>query len=293
MFDYFELTKGVFVFKNVLKDPKRTYDIIKSSQKNKHELFTDWMDWGISGYKSTLDMYEKRSLDNDPGEVIKELRKIHEECFRIYRDNHLDMKYLESLDISPYYDIPLTEAEMAGKNGWGSADILLVDYADSFGDDGFINGYHVDRAPYWGSQPHAFTLNVYPYDDFDGGGLSFINEDTAVQKFTDNGVEYYEIDEPIHYEPEAGDAMLFSSVHYHGVYGTKNGEKLFIRMYMEAPWPNKYKEELKTMTGDQIKSKIAEARKQCFIDYAHQGNVYNSVEEIDSVNNKSRKFLVR
>lgn len=293
MFDYFELTKGVFVFKNVLKNPKRTYDIIKSSQKNKHELFTDWMDWGISGYKSTLDMYEKRNLDNDPGEVIKELRKIHEECFRIYRDNHLDMKYLESLDIAPYYEIPLTEAEMAGKNGWGSADILLVDYADSFGDDGFINGYHVDRAPYWGSQPHAFTLNVYPYDDFDGGGLSFINEDTAVQKFTDNGVEYYEIDEPIHYEPEAGDAMLFSSVHYHGVYGTKNGEKLFIRMYMEAPWPNAYKEELKTMTGDQIQSKIAEARKQCFIDYAHQGNVYNSVEEIDSVNNKSRKFLVR
>lgn len=293
MFDYFELTKGVFVFKNVLKNPKRTYDIIKSSQKNKHELFTDWMDWGISGYKSTLDMYEKRNLDNDPGEVIKELRKIHEECFRIYRDNHLDMKYLESLDIAPYYEIPLTEAEMAGKNGWGSADILLVDYADSFGDDGFINGYHVDRAPYWGSQPHAFTLNVYPYDDFDGGGLSFINEDTAVQKFTDNGVEYYEIDEPIHYEPEAGDAMLFSSVHYHGVYGTKNGEKLFIRMYMEAPWPNAYKEELKTMTGDQIQSKIAESRKQCFIDYAHQGNVYNSVEEIDSVNNKSRKFLVR
>jgi hypothetical protein len=293
MFDYFELTKGVFVFKNVLKDPKHTYNVIKNSQQNKHELFTDWMDWGISGYKSTLDMYEKRNLDNEPGAVIKELRKVHEECFRTYKDKHLNMDYLRSLDIDPYYDIPLTEEEMSGKNGWGSADILLVDYSDSFGDDGFINGYHVDRAPYWGSQPHAFTLNVYPYDKFDGGGLSFINEDTAVKKFTDNGIEYYEIDEPIHYEPEAGDAMLFSSLHYHGVYGTKNGEKLFIRMYMEAPWPNQYKEELKSMTQDQIQQKIADARKECFATYAHQGNVYNSIEEIKAVNNKSRKFIVR
>ena len=293
MFDAFELTNGVLVFKNVLKDPKKTYDTIKKSQTEKHELFTDWVDWGISGYKSTLDPYETRDLNNEPGELIKELGSIYTQCINYYKDNYLNMDYLKSLDIEPNYNIPATYEEASQAGGWGSADILLVDYADSFGDDGFINGYHIDRTPFWGSSPHAFTLNVYPYDDFEGGGLAFIDMETAERKITDNGVEYYEIDKPIEYFPEAGDAMFFSSLHYHGVYGTKNGEKVFIRMYVESPMPNAYKKEIEFMTQDQINEKRDISRKECFASNSHQANIYNSVEEISNIQKLNKKFIIR
>jgi hypothetical protein len=285
MFDAFELTKGVLVFKNVLKDPKRTYNIIKKSQTEKHELFTDWMDWGISGSKTTLDTWETRSLDNEPGEIIKELSSIYTQCINYYKDNYLDMEYLKTLDIEPNYNIPATHEEVSDSHGWGPADILIVDYADSYGDDGFINGYHIDRTP--------FTLNVYPYDDFEGGGLAFIDMETAERKITDNGVEYYEIDKPVEYFPEAGDAMFFSSLHYHGVYGTKNGEKVFIRMYVESPMPNAYKKEIEFMTQDQINAKRDIARKECFASNSHQANIYNSVEEISNIQKLNKKFIIR
>lgn len=293
MLDSFELTKGVLVFKNVLKDPKKTYDIIKKSQTDKHELFTDWMDWGISGFKSTLDMHETRDLDNEPGEIIKELREIYAQCINYYKNNYLNIDYLKSLDIDPNYNIPATQEEAICAGGWGSADILLVDYADSYGEDGFINGYHIDRTPFWGSSPHAFTLNVYPYDDFEGGGLAFIDMETAERKFTDNGVEYYEIDKPVEYFPEAGDAMFFSSLHYHGVYGTKNGEKVFIRMYVESPMPNAYKKEVEFMTQDQIEAKRDISRKECFASYSHQANIYTSAEEISKLKTMNKKFIIR
>lgn len=293
MTEYFELTKGVFVFKNVLKDPKKTYETIKKSQIEKHELFTDWVDWGISGFKSTLNPYELRNLENDPGEMIKELNAIYTKCISTYKDKHLDFEYLKSLDIYPNYDIPITHEENATSHGWGSADILLVDYADSKGADGFINGYHIDRTPFWGSSPHAFTINVYPHDDFEGGGLSFINMETAEKKFTDNGTEYYLIDKPIDYSPEAGDAMLFSSLHYHGVYGTENGEKVFIRMYTESPYPNWYKEEIEYMTEEEVAEKIKLSRTECFKQYLHQANIHNSIYDIDNVKNNSKKFIVR
>lgn len=293
MFNAFELTKGVIVFKNVLKDPKRTYDIIKKSQKYKHELFTDWMDWGLSGSKTTLDTWETRSLDNEPGEIIKELSSIYTQCINYYKDNYLDMEYLKTLDVEPNYNIPATHEEVSVSHGWGPADILIVDYAGSHGDDGFINGYHIDRTPFWGSTPHAFTLNVYPYDDFEGGGLAFIDMETAERKFTDNGVEYYEIDKPVEYFPEAGDAMFFSSLHYHGVYGTKNGEKVFIRMYVESPMPNAYKKEVEFMTQDQINAKKDIARKECFASNSHQANIYNSVKEISNIQKLNKKFIVR
>jgi len=293
MFDAFELTKGVLVFKNVLKDPKRTYNIIKKSQTEKHELFTDWMDWGISGSKTTLDTWETRSLDNEPGEIIKELSSIYTQCINYYKDNYLDMEYLKTLDIEPNYNIPATHEEVSDSHGWGPADILIVDYADSYGDDGFINGYHIDRTPFWGSTPHAFTLNVYPYDDFEGGGLAFIDMETAERKITDNGVEYYEIDKPVEYFPEAGDAMFFSSLHYHGVYGTKNGEKVFIRMYVESPMPNAYKKEIEFMTQDQINEKRDISRKECFATHAHQANIYTSVEEISNLEKLNKKFIIR
>ena len=197
-FEFEEIAKGILVFKNVLKDPQHTYNVIKKSQTEPHELFTEWMDWGITGFKTTMDPFDKRDLNNEPGQIILELKSIFYNCFSIYRDGYVDMNYLKSLNIDPYYKIPTSDEEAMNAHGWGSADILIVDYADSQGNDGFINGYHTDRTPYWGGSPHAFTLNVYPSDNFKGGGLYFIDMHTQEKKFTPNGNEYYEIDAPIY-----------------------------------------------------------------------------------------------
>lgn len=294
-FDHHEISEGVVVFKNVLKDPQHVWSVLKNSQKEKHELFTEWMDWGITGFKTTMDPYDKRDLNNEPGQIILELKSIFAKCFSTYKSKYVDKRYMDTLELGTKYDIPITEEERNLAGGWGSADILIIDYANSEGNDGYINGYHTDRTPFWGASTHAFTLNVYPNDNFDGGGLYFVNMYTQEKKITDNGIEYYEIDEPIYYEPKAGEALLFPSNQYHGVSQVYNGEKLFIRMFMESPMPDSWHEESKNMTEEEIDKKRNESRQQVFKEYSHQAGIWNSVDDIKNsgTENKSKRFLIR
>lgn len=293
MLDYFELTKGVFVFNNVLNDPENTYSIIKKSQLEKDELFTEWQESEFPWSKSTLDFFETKNLDTPSGNMIQEIRSIFNQCFSIYKNNHLDMEYLKSLDIDPYYTIPVNLEEQRVSGGWGSADILIVDYGDRKFNDGFVNGYHVDRTPFWGASSHGFTLNIYPYDKFDGGGLYFINTETMEKQLLDDGREYYLIDDPVYYEPKAGDAVLFKATHPHAVKEVTNGEKLFIRLFMEAPMPNSYKDEIKSMTLEEINLKTVESRAQCISERRHQVNIFDDIDSIKRDTGKGLKLIIR
>ena len=291
--EYFELIKDVFVFKDVLKDPKHTYDIIKKSQIEPHELFTEWGESEFPWAKSTMDMDEQRDLNNEPGKMILEIKSIFNECFKIYKENHLDLQYLKSLEIEPKFNIPTSDKERGPSGGWGPADILIVDYGDRKLEGGYINGYHIDRTPYWGASPHAYTLNIYPNDNFDGGGLFFVDMESAEKKYTESGVEYYLINEPTYYEPKAGEALLFKATHPHGVNEVTNGEKLFIRLFMESPRSNQYFEDIKTMTQEEIDQKTIESRNDCIRNHRQQAGIYSDIQSIDSNKDESLKFMVR
>ena len=283
--EHFELTKDVIVFKNVLKDPSAIFRTITESKTNKQDIFTDWVDWGSEGYKTTMDPYDTREHTGHAAEMLEEFKSIFWECLKIYKDNYINEDFIKSVD--PDMSFAYHVDNKINKE-WASADILIVDYANSPDDDnGFINGYHTDVTPWFPPSTHAFTINIYPNDDFDGGGISYIDlenatKDTFVDPADGETKDFYWVDKPIDYFPEAGDAMLFKSGHYHGVYGVKNGQKVFVRMFFDSPLPQASREILSNMTEAEIKTKIQETRSKAFKEYSHQMVVVNKKEDLVS-----------
>ena len=292
-FKYFELMDGVFVFQDVLKNPDHTYEIIKKSKIKTDELFTPWVESEFPWYKTTMDMDDKRDLSSEAGQMLLEIKSIFFKCFKTYKENHLDLDYIKSLEIEPFLNLPITEQERSRAGGWGPADILIVDYANIKLDNGYINGYHIDRTPFWGASSHAFTLNIYPYDKFDGGGLYFIDMTTMEKKYTDKGIEYYLIDEPLYYEPKAGEAILFKSTHPHAVKEVTNGEKLFIRLFMEAPRPNQYTKDAEGMTQEEIDQKRLDSMNDCLKNNRQQCGIYPDLNAVNNTNDQSQKYVIR
>lgn len=302
MMKYFELTKNVLVFKNVLKDASKTYRIIKKSQQINNNVFPEWRIWNQhGGLKCVINPNTISDQDSDAVEFIKELRNITANCFKEYKP-YIDIEYLKQFDIDPYYTLPNFEENFlftfeasATTGGWGISSFLIGDYLDikTTSKDGLMYGYHLDRTPHWGTPPYAYSLNIYPNDNFEGGGIYFINMETAEKKISENGIEYYLIDEPICYEPEAGDAIVFPSCQFHATKETKNGQKTFIRIHLESPQPNSYIEEIKNMNENEILLKKEKAFKECLENYNHCANIYPNENLINMSIYQNTKFIVR
>ena len=298
--EYFEISKGVVVFKNVLNNPQNTYELIKKSQIEKNSLFSDWVKWGSFGLKSILNPFDYKNLETNSGQFIEELRSIFSECFTIYKDKYINLEYHKTLDIDPYFYFPdtskenlfsLTQRKIA--NDWGPAYFLVGDYADSFYENGLMYEYHLDRTPFWGTPPYAYSLNVYPNDNYSGGELSFIDMSNAEKKITTEGITYYLIDKPIQYKPKAGDAILFPSLQYHATFQTFNGQKIFIRMHMQSPNTNSYINEIKYMSKKEIQLKQENSFKKCMDNGLHLGNIVYEKKDIILSNDKSVKFIIK
>ena len=298
--EYFEISKGVVVFKNVLKDPQHTYELIKQSQVKKDSLFSDWVRWGSAGLKSILNPFDYSDTGSESEQFIQELRAIFSKCFTIYKDKYADIEYHKTLDIDPHYEMPNTSEEKLFSlkerleyGGWGPAYFLVGDYSKSFHENGLMYGYHLDRTPFWGTPPYAYSLNVYPHDNYDGGGLAFIDMSTAEKKVTGSGAEYWLIDKPIEYKPESGDAILFPSMQYHATFQSYNGEKVFIRMHMQSPNPNSYLKDIEGMSKAEIEAKQNKSMQECMENYSHLANIIYGEKNMELATGKSVKFMIK
>ena len=296
--EYFEIAKGVIVFKNVLKNNKKTYQLIKQSQNEKINLFSDWVKWNSEGFKSILNPYLYQENITEEYEFVDELRHIYSKCFTIYKDKFADEKYFRPLGLNDE-DLPDMSVEkifasrkLHSPNAWSSAFFLVGDYGKSYHNNGLLYGYHLDKTPFWGTPPYAYSLNVYPNDDYIGGEIAFISMDCDIKKITNNGIEYYEISEPLIYKPEAGDAILFPSLQYHATLQSYKGEKVFIRMHLQHPYSEKYLKEIENMSFDQIKEKQDESLKDCLNRHTNIANIFYNIESLEKATGDSKKFLV-
>jgi hypothetical protein len=107
-------------------------------------------------------------------------------------------------------------------NNLGYTNISLLHHQKTPEDFIMSMPYHTDTHQFdqeRGGQHFLLTITMYLNDDYDGGELSFLNEETS---------------EVIHYRPKAGDITVFPSdkPYWHGVEKIKSGDRYVVRTFL-------------------------------------------------------------
>ena len=231
-----EIYPKIFVYKNLFKDIKKTYDILKNSNGEEDGLFSPWTKWShfgeylsptFRGHDYVLKIKDVESFEtttNKQSQHKEVLLEILNNFFIATKDyivkNNVDFdeyKYLE--DIKDINGNAIKEWEFTGPS--------IARYRTDI-DDAVAMTYHSDyiREPII-SPGHKFAITALTYfnDDYEGGEIDFIANGEAFM-----------------YKPEAGDLLIFpsghpdllmgeNSVYLHGVMPAKNNSKYLARMY--------------------------------------------------------------
>lgn len=205
--DYIELSPNIHVYRNMLKDPKWSCDVIKRSENNKNEnLFAEWTPWAKFGtYTHTQD------FDNLQ---IKTKNKIFQEEFEV--DKEIRNSYLKALS----HYVKTTNTTLP-KNSYfsGSSYCKYYDQVNLL-ENNMTMQYHTDyiisQSDMPGPKFHT-TCTFYVNDDYKGGEI-----------------EFYINGKFITHKPQAGDIVIFPSTppYYHGVKLIESGNKFMIRNFV-------------------------------------------------------------
>jgi hypothetical protein len=215
-----EIYPKVTVYKNALPDWEKYLNLLKRSEKeDKNHFFEDWQDWYGLGTMMNLPMRNRHvgydiESEDEYGLAQKEfLENLTEAYYKCTED------YVISNEIS----LP----------SWVNNGISICKYFISPEHRDMAMSYHTDYRGFDSESPgkkFAITCTIYLNDDYEGGGLSFLQEETG---------------EVIDYKPEAGDIVVFpsgdpvtgTSHFFHGVDKVGGCEKYFIRCFWSYDHP--------------------------------------------------------
>lgn len=310
-----DLGNGIFLFKNVLKDPKKTYEFILDSKTNNDPFFGkdvwhDWQPWGnyAKSYPNLSDDY--KTSDAYGAELQRECLDIFFNVLEVYKEQFQDDSFFDRNGFPKDYPTSLKELKdrhASQDYEFAMADLVLFETNKNTHSDWQMH-IHQDTTPYLGLEiNHMFNFNIYINDDYEGGEILFFNHyDTDRVSYVDSKTgkteEAWIVEDYFEYKMEAGDAMIFPVDLYHGVKPIgKNDSKYYIRQFISH---NAYKEiqknkreflsnyDLKkhpvldlmvrgsTRTEEDFERLIEENRKEAF---AKRKNpiLFNSIEDID------------
>lgn len=282
------LTKDVILFKNVLKDAKATQDFIIRSKTNNDQWFGNWEDWRPWGQYSKAYPYQDPSYKvckNEGGGYLREFLDIFWGALKIYKENYLNKDYFNLIEEDP--NIPTTMEEAIKHPSYCSADVVILESADTDLSLEYSMEFHQDRRPWFGGTPHIFNFNIYTNDDYEGGEILIIDvENGEKQTYVDsygNTIEYLLIDKPVQYKMEAGDALLFRTDVFHAVLPVK-GNKFYVRQFLTASFGKEYEDTKKSMSDQEFDEFLKVKEKEGFDKYGFQCRVYDTKEQIGNVN---------
>ena len=209
-----EIYPKVIVYKNMLPRWKEYTELLKQSEdKSREGLFAEWQDWYGFGKMMNLSM-------NEP-----------ETEYQVEESTEYTLLQKDFLtDVTKAY-YACTEDYVKTNNislpNWVNNGISICKYWETHKTNKMAMHYHTDYRGFDSESPgkkFAITCTIYINDNYDGGGLSFLKEDSG---------------EVIDYKPEAGDIVVFpsgdpvtgDSNYFHGVDRVDNGEKYFIRCF--------------------------------------------------------------
>lgn len=212
--EYVEIYPKVFVYKNVLSDPKKMYDAMKESDLDADGRYVlkKWDPWAHFGTYTQVKHPSEwdESLLSDE-RFIRE-KEFTEEVQAAY--DKVIMDYVEKTGV----ELP---------ESWRFSGCSYSKYFDQI--DTLSNKmtmqYHTDHITSQKDMPGEkffITCTMYINDDYDGGDI-----------------EFYVDGQLINHKPVAGDILVFPSTepYYHGVKTILNGEKFFVRNFVMYTFP--------------------------------------------------------
>ena len=167
-----DLGNGVLLFKNVLKNPQKTYEFILNSKTGDDPYFnkntwTTWLPWGNYS-KVYPNQEESYKTSNSYGaELQKECLEIFFNVLKIYKEQFLDDKYFEKYNWDKNIPTSLEEMEKRIKSGDDKhimADMPLFETSLN-ADSKYQMRIHQDVVHWWGGGEHMFNFNIYINDD--------------------------------------------------------------------------------------------------------------------------------
>lgn len=310
--EFIELTKDVLLIKNSVEDPQRLYEILKKSKSEDINFFGPWTDWKPWGeYSKAYPRQESgwRDCPTEGGYFVREVMNAFFAALKYYKENCLNEEYFELWGENP--NIPTSWEELVDMPGynrddvekfknphrWEIGDLLIAETINTNPKSTYAMEFHKDRRMWLTGAPSFFNHNVYINDDYEGGEIQFINEETAERvSYIDkhgNEKEYWLVDDPIIYKMEAGDSMLFRTDHPHSVFPIK-GHKFYVRNFLVAKQPQEYRDYRNSLSSEDFESKMAEIEKDGFENNQWHGRLFATKEDIDDGGHpRTKKFVLR
>lgn len=222
--NHYEFYPGIDVYQGLFKDLDKTMRYVRESEDKGLEdtLFNSWKDWYTFGrmmnqITATWDMQNGKYVLHDgalPTQSQQDELDIYQEFLDLFH-----------LVLNDYIDRH-GHREFVDKNRWDISGPSLCKYIPDGGvSDELAMNYHTDYqnefegAPGW---KFGFTVTMYLNDDYDGGGVDFLNN---------NLLSYF--------KPKAGDITVFpagspdiekDNLYLHAVKKVTGQPKYFIRM---------------------------------------------------------------
>lgn len=294
-----DLGNGILLFKNVLKDPKKTYEFILDSKTNDDPFFGkdiwhDWSPWGnyAKAYPNISDEY--KTSDAYGAEIQRECIDIFFGVLEIYKEYFKDDSFFERNGFPKDYPTSLEELRSRQESGdtrFDIADLVLFETNKNTHPDWQMH-IHQDTTPHFGlSANHMFNFNIYVNDDYEGGDILFFNhfgtdKTTYLDSKTGKTEEAWIVEDFFEYKMEAGDAMIFPVDLYHGVKPIgENDSKFYIRQFITHNTIKEIEDYRSQFlaggkTEEEFQHLLEDSRKQAF---AKRKNpvIFNSIEDID------------
>jgi len=220
------LSPKVVVYRNVFSNPQETLaSILDSKERETNFVFKKWEHWGQYGFSSTASLYGndfERIMDSPIGRSESNIfLSIEDAYWKVVEDY---IKEWKSVGDWPYVtDWSFTRGQ--DFIDLKPTDPILLMYNPN-PQDRLAMSYHTDQHQFDFESPkdHLFiTVTIYLNDDYGGGELSFIKEDTK---------------EISYFKPKAGDITVFPSglPYFHGVESISSGQKYLLRMFVTCKY---------------------------------------------------------
>jgi hypothetical protein len=278
----FNVIPGVVVYKNVIKDIDKVFNIIKDSENyiaefkesdpnlsiyvndseeypakgNGFEVIRPWTAWYNFGSKSQFTFMNSNSTHDDKIiqqiDMRKEIIDAHFLCYDEYVKDWKDKlewpHYVSSWVLAG--GLQQYDPEWNNINPiWFSSLEILKHHPHP--ERQLAIPWHTDFRNHWADAKGAkfvLTITVYLNDDYEGGEVQFVNINE--QKL-------------VTYKPQAGDITIFPGAHpfWHSAMPVKSGYKYFTRILLTVDYPGtKEWQEERNKYDDDSWEKIQEER---------------------------------